>query len=521
VIFKNLCPRLLISITVFSLIVCCLSACKESPSVIEARKNSLIYAQSEEPSSLDSARAGDVPSSVVIFNIYESLLKFKEGTLEMVPNLAKSWKESEDHLSYDFKLREDVEFHDGTKFDAEAVKFNIERQLELNRDEDMPYAVAVYGVVKDVEVLDRYSVRLNLKEVCSYFLKSMAMDIGAFMASPEAIKKSKNNDITKNPVGTGPYKYLEWKRGQNIRLVRNEKYWGEKAQVKNLFFKFIKDASSRVVALLSGEVDIIEKVDVDSAERIKSEGKAQLCLSDVLGTHYMAFNTQRAPFNNKEARHAVCQCINTEELVRTVCRGYAKRALSLLPELIPGHNKNVKYPSYDQDAAKAALGALGLKKIKILSLSSIGTFGSDQQWAEAVQSYLQKVGVESEIEACDLKTYRDKLSTERDFDLCFYRWISDNGDADNFLQILSKDNPELNFSRYESDRFEEILNTGKSTPYGPERDASYVKAEKLLSEDIPLLPLFYNKEISALAHGVKNFILNPTGTIKFALISKI
>jgi peptide/nickel transport system substrate-binding protein len=496
------------------------SGCQRSTNILEARKNSLIYSQSEEPSSLDSARIGDVPSSIVAFNVYESLLKFKEGTLEVVPNLAEYWEESRDRLSYVFKLRKDVKFHDGTKFNAQAVKFNIDRQLESNRDENMPYATAVYGAVECVEILDDYTVKFVLKEVCSYFLKNMAMDIGAFMASPDAIKKSKNNDITKNPVGTGPYKYREWRKGQSIKLYRNEEYWGERACTENLVFKFIKDASSRLVALDNGEVDIIEKVDIDSAERIKLENKNKLDISEVLGTYYMAYNTERFPFNNKEARRAISQAVNIEELVSTICRNYASPATSLLPKLISGHDPNIKYSSYNENVSRETLKNLGVKKIKILSLSTVGIFGSDQQWAEAVQSYLSKVGVESEIQACDLKSYRDKISKERDFDLCFYRWISDNGDADNFLQILSKDNPELNYSRYNSDRFEEILKKGRNTAYGPQRDDLYTEAEKVLSEDLPLVPLFYNQEITAMSREVNNFILNPTGTIKFALIFK-
>ncbi|MDR3179230.1 MAG: ABC transporter substrate-binding protein [Oscillospiraceae bacterium] len=485
------------------------------------RSNSLIYAQSEELCSLDPSRVGDFASATIIYNIYESLLKFKEGTLEITSNLAERWEESEDHISFTFYLRKNVKFHDGTDFNAEAVKFNVDRQL--NSDEKMPYADFVYGVVELVKVMDEYTVTFVLKEQCNYFLKNMAMDIGAFYASPKAIKESVDNDITKNPVGTGPYKFDYRKAGQITRLVVNDGYWGKKAKIKTLIFKLIVDPSARVFALENGEVDAIEKIDMDSMNRIKAtNNNIAVSTSNVLGTHYMAFNTRKQPFNNRDLRRIICQAFDVVSLTKSICKDYVTAANCLLPPEIPGHDPNIKYSSYNKQAVEEYFKNFKVEKIKILTLSTIGTFGSNQQWAEALQAYLKEYNIETQIEACDLKAYLDKISdSSRDYDICFYRWISDNGDPDNFFQILSKDNTEINCSGYDCEEFENILNKGKNTSRTVDNIENfkqvYKEAENIIKRDLPILPLYYNKEWLANVKALKGLKYNLTGTINFSL----
>ncbi|EGW35985.1 4-phytase domain protein [Desulfosporosinus sp. OT] len=145
-----------------------------------------------------------------------------------------------------------MKFQDGTDFNADAVKFNIDRQLPPQVTEDMTYASFVYGSVKDVQVVDKNTVKMNLNAPSTPFLNNLAMVFAAPIVSPKALQDNKNN-VNQTPVGTGPYKFVKWAKDENIVLVRNDEYWGTKALTKNVIFKFIKDNSARVVALNNGE----------------------------------------------------------------------------------------------------------------------------------------------------------------------------------------------------------------------------------------------------------------------------
>ncbi|MDR0739094.1 MAG: ABC transporter substrate-binding protein [Oscillospiraceae bacterium] len=491
---------------------CFFSSCN-SKKLAEETKSDLTYAQAEEPNTLDAARVGETSSAIVAYNIYESLLRFREGTSEIIPCLAVKWWESENHLSHFFELRKDVSFHDNTHFDAEAVKFNVERQLGNSQ---FPYAESVYGMISRVEIIDEYTIEFKLKEICSYFINNMAMDIGTYIASPQAIKQSYDDDISSNPVGTGPYEYVNWKRGQHIKLKRNENYWGEKAKQKNLTFKFIKEPSFRIVALNNGEVDIAEKIDFALIDKVKSSGNV-VNITDMIGTYYLSYNTKKE-FLNPQVRCTISSAINIPELVGSVCNGQLNPANCMLPPGILGRfNNNLSYSFFDPIGAKKFFEKTKLPKLKILSLSSSEAFGNYLQWAEAIQSYLKKVGVESEIIPYDLKAFKEKTKNG-DFDLCVHSWISDNADADNFLNIFSSKNPELNIPKYFNKEIDELFLRGGQTTNKQQREAIYTEIEKTLLKDSVVLPLFYIREVSAYQSKISDYVINPTGTIRFANI---
>ncbi len=256
----------------------------------EAKANeTLIFAQGAEPRGLDPALVDDAESGKVIFVIYEGLLKYASDSTKVEPSLAKSWDVSPDGLSYTFYLQEGVKFHDGTDFNAEAVKFNIDRQIPPLVTEDMAYGSFVYGSVKDVEVVDDYTVKINLTAPNTAFLANLAMVMAAPMVSPKALTDN-NNNVNEAPVGTGPYKFVSWAKDENIVLERNEDYWGTKALTKNVIFKFIKDNSARVVALNNGEADMIDGIDATVVDQITGAGN-EIFKAGGMNINYMAYNT--------------------------------------------------------------------------------------------------------------------------------------------------------------------------------------------------------------------------------------
>ncbi len=483
-----------------------------------AVSDTLIFAQGAEPRGLDPALVDDGESSKVIVNIYEGLLKFAEDSTEVQACLAKDWVISDDGLTYTFHLQEGVKFHDGTDFNAEAVKFNIERQT-INKTEDMGYADFVWGDVASVEAQDDYTVVITLKKPSTPFLNNLAMSLGAPMVSPTALQENDNN-LNKKPVGTGPYTFDSWTPDQDIILKKNADYWGEPAKTDTVLFKFIKENASRVVALTNNEADMIDGIDTNVIEELKNSGM-EILDEEGMNISYMAYNVERAPFDDPAVRRAISQAINVPEMVEGLYSGYASLANTILPSFVPGYSADVTQISYDPDAAKEALAAAGVTKINMITYSNPRPYNTvtGQPLAEAVQGYLEKVGVEVEITPYDWTTYKEKIKN-RDFDICFYGWIGDNGDPDNFMNLLADDDPTMNVAMYQDEEFNALLAKAASTPNGEERNAIYAQMEQKVADEAVWLPISHMKSLSAYNPAVDGYYYHVTGNVFFQGMSK-
>lgn len=478
----------------------------------DTASDTITFAQGADPRGLDPARVDDLESGKVIVNIYEGLTKYADDSTEVLPSLAESWQLSDDGLTYTFKLRQGVKFHDGTDFNAEAVKFNIDRQLPPKVDDNMPYAGFTFGTVKEVKVIDDYTVEIVLTQKNTAFLANLAMGPAAPIVSPTAIEAN-NNSVMETPVGTGPYKFVKWNKGENVVLVRNDEYWGEKAKTKNLIFRIIADNSARVLALNNGEVDIIDGIDATVVDKVK-EGGNELFEAPGMNVNYMAFNTTTKMFKDAEARKAVAQAINTPELVESLYQGYSEVANTILPTFMPGYDETVKQVQYDPEAAKAGLEKAGVKKIHMITYSNPRPYNAatGAALATAVQGYLQKVGVECTIDTFDWTTYKDKVKAG-DYDVAFYGWIGDNGDPDNFLNLLADKDPNLNIARWDDATYKKMISEALALPNGDERNAKYAECEKYQAERAVWVPFSHAKTQAAYRPGVSDFVYHVTGSV--------
>lgn len=483
------------------------------------KADTLIYAQGAEPRGLDPALVDDGESAKVMINIYDGLLKYSKDSTKVEPALAKSWDVSPDGLTYTFHLQEGVKFHDGTDFNADAVKYNIDRQLPPQVTEDMSYASFVYGSVKNVEVVDKNTVKINLKAPSTPFLSNLAMVMAAPVVSPKALKDN-NNNVNQAPVGTGPYKFVKWDKDQDIVLVRNDEYWGTKALVKNVIFKIIKDNSARVVALNNGEADIIDGIDATVVKQITDAGN-KIFQSPGMNINYMAYNTSRKPFDNAKNRTAISQAVNVPELVKSLYQGYSDPATSILPTFMEGYAKSIFQVAYNPDAAAKTLKDAGLTSVHMITYTNPRPYNAatGQALAEAVQGYLAKVGVTCTIDSFDWTTYKQKVKAG-DYDIAFYGWIGDNGDPDNFLSLLAVDDPTMNIALYKNAEFNSLIAKGVTTPTGVERNLIYTQLEKIAAADAPWLPISHAQTLCAYRPNIHNFFFHMTGVTPFVGVSK-
>ncbi len=486
----------------------------------DTANDTFTFAQGADPRGLDPARVDDLESGKIIVNIYEGLTKYAKDSTAVEPSLAESWTVSPDGLSYTFKLREGVKFHDGTDFNAEAVKFNIDRQLPPKVDDNMPYASFTFGTVKDVVVVDPNTVTINLTQPNTAFLANLAMGMAAPMVSPKAITDSGNNSVMDKPVGTGPYKFVKWNKGENVVLIRNDEYWGDKAKTTNVVFRIIADNSARVLALNNAEVDMIDGIDATVVDKIK-EGGSKLYEAPGMNVNYMAFNTTTPMFKNAEARKAVAQSVNVEELVKSLYQGYSEKATTILPTFMPGFDPTVQQVSYDAEAAKAGLAKAGITKVHMITYSNPRPYNAatGSALAAAIQGYLQKVGVEATIDTYDWTTYKDKVKAG-DYDIAFYGWIGDNGDPDNFMNLLADKDPNLNIARWQDPAYIDMIKKALATPNGPDRDAQYAAMEKYVAERSVWLPISHAKAQAAYRPNVSDFVYHVTGSVFLSNVVK-
>ena len=485
------------------------------------RADTFILAQGADPRGLDPAYVDDGESAKVMCNIYEGLTRYADDSTEVLPCLADSWTVSDDGLVYTFKLHEGVKFQDGTDFNAEAVKFSFDRQIDYDKRTwedapyaDMPYASFVFDTVADVKVLGDYEVEITLSQPNSAFLANMAMTMAAPIVSPAAMDNDPNSTaLMENPVGTGPYKFVKWNKEENIQLVRNDEYWGEKALTQNVVFRFITDNAARVLALNNNEIDMCDGVDATLVDQIKNGG-SKLYEAEGMNINYMAYNTESPIFKDQANRIAVSQAINVPELVESLYQGFATPADTILPTFVPGFSPDVRQIAYDPAAAQAAIDKAGITEVHMIAYSNPRPYNpaTGETLAVAIAGYLEKMGIKTTIDKYDWTTYKEKVQTES-YDICFYGWTGDNGDPDNFMNLLADESLAMNVSRFRDPVYNEMIKTALAMPNGPDREAKYAEMEKYIAERAIWLPISHGKVLAGYRDGVSGFVFHQTGDL--------
>lgn len=265
---------------------------------------------------------------------------------------------------------------------------------------------------------------------------------------------------------------------------------------------------------------MIDGIDATVVDKVKQGGNK---LFDAAGmnVNYMAFNTTTKTFKDAEARKAVAEAVNREELVKSLYQGYSEVANTILPTFMPGYDPSVKQVAYDPAASKAAVAKLGLKKIHMITYSNPRPYNpaTGASLAAAIQGYLQKVGVECTIDTFDWTTYKDKVKAG-DYDVAFYGWIGDNGDPDNFLNLLADKDPNLNIARWQDPTYIGMIKKALATPNGADRDAQYAAMEKYVAERSIWLPISHSKALAAYRPNVAGFVYHVTGSVFLSNVVK-
>jgi peptide/nickel transport system substrate-binding protein len=486
--------------------------------------NTLVYARGTDSVGLDPALEDDGESLKVCDNIYETLVTYDAGSTAVVPQLASSWDVSNDQLTWTFHLHRDVTFHDGTPFNAEAMLFSLGRQFYADHPQhkvDGSYkywkGMGMDEVIESMEAADDSTFIFHLKQANAPFLSNLAMNFCAAV-SPTAVKKY-GKDYFKNPVGTGPFRFVEWRKDERIVLERNENYWQEQAKIQRLIFKPIQEASMRLLELQQGTVQGMDNLNPEYIEQIRENAQLQLLTQAGMNVGYLAMNMDKPPYDNPLVRRAINHAVNKKALVDNFYHGMAIAAKNPIPPTLWGYNEEIEAYDYDPEKARQLLAEAGLGDGFETELWAMPVprpyMPQPNKIAQAIQANLEAVGVRARIVQWEWGTYLDKLS-KGEHDMALLGWTGDNGDPDNFLYVLldkaAAVKPAQNIAFYRSDELHDVLVAARQSTVVEERIRLYKKAQVIIHRDAPWVPLVHATQTAAFHRDITGFKLHPTGS---------
>jgi peptide/nickel transport system substrate-binding protein len=479
-----------------------------------------------EPVNLDPAQVTDFNSNRVGRRIVEPLVTFAEETTQIVPGLAESWTISPDGLQYTFKLRKGVKFHDGTPFNAAAAKFSIERQINpehpANKLGKYPFANYFFGNVKAIEAMDENTVRFVLKEPRASFLVVMTQ-AATSMVSPTAATKA-GVDFALAPVGTGPFRYGSWARGQSVVLEKFPDYWKGAVKFDRVVYRPIVEDQARLTELLTGTIDLIVGVPPDFVAQLEGSPKANLLKQ--VGAHvwYLGINNTKKPLDDKRVRQALNYAVNKDAIVKDVLKGTG--AVSRGPVLPGTWGADPNLPAYAYDPAKAK---------KLLAEAGYPNGFSTTMWvpesgsgmqspvamAVVMQSNLRAVGVNVTLQTMEWGAYIAKLRTKEQ-DLFALSWAAGSEDPDMVMYPLfhsSQWTPNgPNRAMYKNEKFDALLAEARHVTDQAKRAALYREAQRILVEDAPWVFVDHEIQIAATSKRVQGFKLHPSFDLRVETI---
>ncbi len=486
-----------------------------------ATAGTLVVGLVAEPTSMDPGQLTDINSMRVLANVYDTLVRFTPGTFNLIPGLATSWTISPDELSYTFKLRKGVAYHDGTPFDAAAVKFTYDRLLDpqhpYHNTGPFPFAAFYYGAIKETQVVDPYTVRFVLKQRFSPLLDNLTLNTGRIV-SPAAVKKW-GKEFASHPVGTGAFKFVSWEKSVRIVLEKNPAYWGGVPKLDRLVFRPLTEEQTRVTELLSGGVDFIVDVPPDNLAQLKNDSRFQVY--DQPGPHiwWVTLNTRKKPFNDVRVRQAVNYAVNKEAIARDVLKGTGTPAAGPIPPAITWafSDQVQKYP-YDLEKAKALLRAAGYPT-GFSAVFWIPESGSGMQspktMAQAIQADLAAVGIKVSIQTYEWGAYLNQYGKGLgDADMGALSFMLDPGDPAPMLSLVI-DGHAISPNGFNSGYFQDVkvdrlLQQATETVDKAQRGALYRQVASLVADDAPWIFIDNAEQTAASITRVKGFVLSPT-----------
>ena len=499
----------------------------------DANAKTLVYCSEGSPEgfnpSLYTASTTFDASSRAIFN---RLVEFERGSTTIAPALAHRYSVSDDGLEYSFELRRNVSFHTTDGFtpsrslNADDVVFSFERQWR----QDNPYHEVSGGsyeyfqstdmptLLKAVEKVDDYTVRFVLNRPEAPFLANMAMDFASIMSKEYAsamLAAGTPEKIDIEPVGTGPFQLVEYRKDALIRYKAHPDYWAGKAPLDNLVFAITPDSSARWQKLQSGECHVMPYPNLADINAMASTDGIRLLQRQGLNVGYLAFNTEKKPLDDVRVRQALNMAIDKQAILDAVFQGAGAVAKNPIPPTIWSYNDEVQDYPYDPNRARELLREAGVRNLQtdIWAMPVQRPYNPNaRRMAEIIQEDWAKIGVEAEIVSYEWDEYL-KRSKEGEHQTLLLGWIGDNGDPDNFLHVLlgCEEVDRHNRARFCYEPFDSLLRQAKEINNQETRAQLYKQAQVIFKQQAPWVTIAHSVVFEPIREEVQGYRIDPLG----------
>jgi peptide/nickel transport system substrate-binding protein len=480
------------------------------PVLAIAGENTVTLALESDPTNIDPRFGTDVNSARVYQIVCNGLIR-KDQQSNLIPDLAERW-ETPDDKTYVFYLRKGVKFQDGTEFTAEDVKYTIESIL--SPEMKSPKAAA-FQKVKSIEILDPYTIKFTLSETFSPFLIEMTQQI----IPKKAAEAQEGNKFTRQLIGTGPFKFVEWQHDSQVVFEANPDYFGGAPKVNRVVFKIIPDETVRTLELQQGGVDLVQNaLSPDMLPVVEKQGLKVVTQESII-INYLAFNLEDQILKNVKVRQALAYAIDRQIIVDNLLKGHATLATGLLSPANWAYESNVQTYTYNIEKAKTLLDEAGYPdpdsdgpeaRFKLVYKTSTDTLR--RQIGEVLQDQLKKVGIEIEIQSFEWAKFYEDLKSGN-FQIVTSNWVGVT-EPDMFYSVFhSKMAPPngRNRGRYVNPRIDELTVKGQLVLDGQERKKVYSEIQKILAEDLPYIYLWYPHNVIVMSKRVQGFTPYPDG----------
>ena len=504
------------------LLLAALVGCTQPP----PQTDTLIYAQASDPRTLDPVNTDIAESVHVITNIFDTLVSYHDETIELVPALAEKWTVSEDGTVWTFNLRSGVLFHDETPCDAAAVKLTFDRlRLETHPllfDDVRPYQSA-YAMIEEIKTPDPLVVEFHLKEPSAIFLTNLAM-FPASIVSPTALEKL-GKKFADAPVGTGPFKMVQWNRDQQLVLEGFDKHWRGAPPLKKLIIVPVKDNTTRVQRLKRGEVHLVDSLAPHDFDAVAKDPLLVAQEMSGMNVSYLSLQVEKPPLNSRKVRQAIAHAIDKEKLIKIGFDGHATPAVSMVPPAMWSHDASLQsYPSNVTKAKELLKEAAAEENFQLPLEMNLAVMSQARPYmpqptiiAGFLKDSLREIGINLTVSGRDVTEHFDHLMSGR-HQLGLAGWTSDNSDPDNFLyQLLDPDNINEkgnNLSRFRDPKFHELLLAGQREMNLEKRLPLYREAQQIVFREVPTIPLAHMQLRAAFVKRLSGYHLHPTGLVR-------
>lgn len=501
-----------------------------------------IFCMEGSPSSFNPQLVTDgVSMNASAQTIFNRLVEFKYGTTEIEPGLAESWTVSGDKKTFTFKLRKNVPFHSNDffkptrNFNADDVVYTFKSQMDPKYPLSIPAANYEYfksmeldQLIADIKKIDDFTVAFVLKRPEAPFLANLAMDFASIQSEEYAkylVKSGKGlKTLETAPIGTGPFVFKSYQKDSAVRFKAFDQYYKGKSKIENLVFVIVTDSTVRLQKMKAGECHVMSEPQPQDLDQIKALKNVKLMSTEGLNVSYIAFNTEKKPFDNLKVREAISLALNQKSYIDLIYRSQGTPAKNPIPPTMWSYNEASAPHVYDVEKAKKLLAEAGYPKGFESELWTLPVsrpyLPNGKKLGELVQADLAKIGIKIKLVTFDWPVYLEK-SKKGEHQMIEMGWTGDNGDPDNFMNVLlgcSAIKAGSNLARWCNKEFDALMQKAKEDSNQKVRTGFYQQAQTIFNKQKPWYEIAHAKLNKVISDKVIGYKIDPFGHENFSSV---